>query len=285
MWGKMNDAKGLLEPEIKAMLAGRLLARGYFVGDAVLINEFTVDGSSRRADLVVANTRLHAFEIKSSSDSLERLPGQLETYQRFFDKVTLVVAPCHEDKVLSMAQDAIAVWRVDDSGELRILRRGRCLEVRDRDALVSLLQVSDLRSVLRKAGVSPLPRLRADLVAATQNLPIARLRKAVLGAIKNRYADTTRVFLREIGNGPVCREHLEKLSHYIAVRRHFEERTRIIEEKWKAWIESLPLLPDDCHLARWANSMPHEPFGPVPQNIRVRVLMGDAQSSQSSSVS
>lgn len=266
-----KETKNLLEGDIKTVVINKLLASGHLSGDTALINEFTVDGYSRRADLVVANGKLHAFEIKSASDSLVRLRGQLETYQRFFDKVTLVIADRHEEKALTITPDSVEVWRVNDDGELIVLRRGRSKDIRDRNALISLFRVRDLRSLLRNSGISPLPKSRDDLVALAHSLSVTQLRKGVLASIKNRYAISTQAFWGNVRNGLVRPRNLEKLSLYIAERRRFEELNRQLEEKKKSWIESLPPLPDDCHLARWADSMPPEPFGPVPEQIRSKV--------------
>lgn len=268
---RAKEIKNLFEGDIKTTVINKLFASGFLSGDTALINEFTVDGWSRRADLVVANGKLHAFEIKSASDSLVRLRGQLETYQLFFDKVTLVIADRHEEKALSITPDSVEVWRVHDDGKLTVLRRGRSKDIRDRNALISLLRVRDLRSLLRNSGISPLPKLRDDLVPLAHSLSVAQLRKRVLASIKNRYAKTTQAFIRNVGKGPVRPMNLEKLSLYLADRRALEEQAQQLEKKKKAWLETLPPIPDDNHLARWADSMPPEPFGPIPDHIRSKV--------------
>jgi len=85
--------RGVLnEGDIKAAVIDRLFASAA-LSDAVLINEMVIANWSRRADLVVANGKLHAFEIKSDFDSLRRLQGQVETYLSRFDKVTVVCTP------------------------------------------------------------------------------------------------------------------------------------------------------------------------------------------------
>lgn len=79
------------EKAIKAALIDWLYAKG-MVCDAVVINEMVVANWARRADIAVANGRLYGFEIKSAFDSLKRLPGQIESFRRHFDKVTVVAA-------------------------------------------------------------------------------------------------------------------------------------------------------------------------------------------------
>jgi hypothetical protein len=54
----------------------------------LIVEEFGCN--SARTDIAVINGSLHAFEIKSDSDSLDRLPSQIEAYQGVFEYITLV---------------------------------------------------------------------------------------------------------------------------------------------------------------------------------------------------
>ncbi|CAQ83853.1 MULTISPECIES: sce7726 family protein [Photorhabdus] len=68
------------EDSIKAALIDWLIERNELNDNAVLINELPIANFSRRVDLALANGKLHAYEIKSDSDSLARLEGQISTY-------------------------------------------------------------------------------------------------------------------------------------------------------------------------------------------------------------
>jgi hypothetical protein len=59
-----------------------------------------------RIDVAVINGALHGYEIKSDSDSLTRLPFQVEEYSKLFDYVTLVCGR----KLLLGAQEVIPAW-------------------------------------------------------------------------------------------------------------------------------------------------------------------------------
>jgi len=52
----------------------------------LIVEEFGCN--SARIDIAVINGALHAFEIKSDSDSLDRLPSQIEAYQGVFEYIT-----------------------------------------------------------------------------------------------------------------------------------------------------------------------------------------------------
>jgi len=71
----------LLEPQIKALIINYLRSKNKLNQDTTVINEFTVDGYSRRVDLLVADKKhFIAFEVKSEADSLTRLEGQTQKY-------------------------------------------------------------------------------------------------------------------------------------------------------------------------------------------------------------
>ena len=275
----------LLEGDIKAAVIEMLAAAGHLsfskYGTLKLLNiirfstfpskVITADlNNDGWEDLVVANGHIHAFEIKSASDSLKRLSGQVETYLRFFDKVTLVVAERHEKNTLISTPNSVAVWRINEAGNISVVRRGRRSEIRDRESLIRLLRMKDLKAALRESGVSPLPSSRKELEKAASALPVNHIRRYVLAIIKERYAPTTQLFWKKVGAGPICSSHLESLSPFLAVRRRIEKEARLLEDQRETWIKS---LPDDFHLARWAKLMPPEPFGPVPAHIHAKLLL------------
>lgn len=78
------------------------------MGDAetVIFEELGVLHGFSRVDLAVVNGELHGFELKSNKDTLARLPDQVESYGRVFDRVTLVVGERH----LRCAVEAVPDW-------------------------------------------------------------------------------------------------------------------------------------------------------------------------------
>lgn len=74
--------------------------------DTVIINELDVCAGVSRADIAVVNGKIHGYEIKSKQDNLERLPGQIECYNRVFDTMTIVTYKSHLAKV----KDLVPKW-------------------------------------------------------------------------------------------------------------------------------------------------------------------------------
>src|SRR5437870_1316464 len=74
--------------------------------DDVILDELGVCQGIVRADVVLVNGNLHAFEIKSASDTLQRLNSQMIAYNRVFENVTIVTSGNHLVGVL----DAVLHW-------------------------------------------------------------------------------------------------------------------------------------------------------------------------------
>ena len=73
--------------------------------NAKLLEELSVHHGSARIDLAVLDKILHGYELKSDSDTLERLPDQVRLFNAVFDKVTLVVGYKHAYSAFQMIPD------------------------------------------------------------------------------------------------------------------------------------------------------------------------------------
>ena len=70
-----------------------------------IYHEFSIDHGDNRIDIVTVNGDIHGYEIKSDADSLNRLPAQVEAYNRVFGRVTLVAGVSHIYDALFMIPD------------------------------------------------------------------------------------------------------------------------------------------------------------------------------------
>ena len=90
------------DAEIRKSLREELVGRHAGEPDTRIVEELGLCQGIARVDLAVVNGRLHGYEIKSESDTLSRLPAQIETYNRALEYVTIVVSPSHADKVVTL---------------------------------------------------------------------------------------------------------------------------------------------------------------------------------------
>ncbi|WAT26314.1 sce7726 family protein [Pseudomonas sp. GXZC] len=213
----------LSEKDIKILLVDWLFERK-MVDDAVIINEMVVANWSRRADIAVANGRLYGFEIKSQFDSLKRLPGQLESFQQYFDKVLVVAAPKFISAIQRDYPEHIGILEVSAASgrpRLRQVRAGRINEVKDVAKLTSLITKIELERFLRAGGVGGIANLsRAEMVKMCSDKNIKRLRGYVLSCIKERYSESYASFLRE-------REFLSTAESFDMLSRTANSRVKL----------------------------------------------------------
>lgn len=85
-----------------ALHAKKLLAHRN-APNTIVVDELGLVHAKVRIDVAVINGCIHGYEIKSSADKLDRLPGQLKYYGRCLEKLTLVCAPRHTDKIFKLA--------------------------------------------------------------------------------------------------------------------------------------------------------------------------------------
>lgn len=141
---------------VRAALRTRL-ARHLHHGNAVLLEELGLCRGQVRADVTLVNGALHAYEIKSDRDTLDRLLRQASIYDKVFDRVTLVVGTRHQPAALEL----IPAWWgvlgfVPTARGLRFqaVRRGLRNRSVDPRALVELLWLDDALELLERRGAA-----------------------------------------------------------------------------------------------------------------------------------
>ena len=87
------------ELRIRSALRNRHLRHYRTQGEALILDELGLAHARSRVDLAVIDGFVHGYEIKSAVDKLDRLPRQLEIYRKSLQRLTLVVASCHLDRV------------------------------------------------------------------------------------------------------------------------------------------------------------------------------------------
>ena len=177
---------------IDLFLEGRHLERGLVIG------ELPVAGWSRRADLVLANGRLIAFEIKSDADRTTRLEAQISAYRKSLEGVVVVTSERHASAVLRMADEECGIMLfVEENGRARFeTLRKPVVRLLNADAALSLMNAPDLIRLLRALGM-PLPKHgdRYSLERVARELSLASLRGAAIESLKRRYKSTYDRFL------------------------------------------------------------------------------------------
>lgn len=184
--------KGLVtrDRDIRKVLLADLRQKYNDKDHNLIVEEFGCNAA--RTDVAVINGSLHAFEIKSDSDSLDRLPSQVQAYQGVFEFITLVCGW----RLLDRARVTVPKWWglqkaecKDGTVVLRQLRAPKLNPEQDAIALAKMLWKTEGLACLRKYGHKVVTsKHTADEVAkaVADNIPLATLSNEVRQAIKIR---------------------------------------------------------------------------------------------------
>lgn len=183
----------LRDSDVRRAVHARVLAQHRDDPNTLVLDEFGVHEGASRIDIAVVNGRLDGFEIKSDSDTLDRLPGQVKAYGAVFDHVTLVVGT----RLFEGASAMIPWWwgvKLAECGprgavQIRTIRAPRRNHSLDLAALALLLWRDELESAVTRlcpelAGPRLTRRSLADALAQGVTVPV--LRDEVRRALKAR---------------------------------------------------------------------------------------------------
>ena len=181
------------DPEIRRELRARLTNAYPADQGTLVIDELGLCSGLVRADLVVVNRSLTAFEIKSDSDTRARLREQVRIYSRVFDNATIVVGPRHIEAAM---QQVPAWWGIEcvrrcgpTAVRFSVVRAPKTNPSLDPHALAQLLwrdegvEILVSRQLLRKSSPHPRRILWKTLV---DSLSIEELQDAVRTCLRAR---------------------------------------------------------------------------------------------------
>jgi hypothetical protein len=89
---------------------------------SVVIEEFNLMGGTARIDVLVIDTYLHGFELKSDQDNLDRLPHQAHVYNGALDYISIVVTEGWASKAIELVPGwwGIQLALPSTSGEIKL---------------------------------------------------------------------------------------------------------------------------------------------------------------------
>ncbi|WP_438833830.1 sce7726 family protein [Aeromonas oralensis] len=246
----------VLEGDIKSQLINYLKGKGWFEKKHALVNEFTIDGSSRRVDLCVFTEKhAYAFEIKSEADSLVRLEGQVSKYLDYFDKVIVVASKKHIENVLSKTPEDVAVWEASDI--IKVIRRGKLSKKLDIAKNIEMMKVSDLKKLIAFNGGKGGNKTRKELEKEAIHASPTQVRSFTLSGIMDRYLLTTNNFWDKVKDNYILPENLSLLS--------MQKFYLSFEQKNLRKVLDLTVFYDDPHLITLSKN--GKVFGEVPDDI------------------
>ena len=131
------------DSEIRKALHQKILKKYHSCSETLVIDELGLAHGRNRVDIAVLNGVLKGFEIKSSKDTLKRLPKQIAEYEKTFQKFDLVAAENHLEQCLDIAPSWFGV-RVVSKGRqgaihFKTIKRGSYNNAVSKEAMAHLL--------------------------------------------------------------------------------------------------------------------------------------------------
>ncbi len=130
-------------------------SRDYDPKKDLLISEMGLCRGISRVDLAVVNGVLHGYEIKSDLDTLNRLPSQLEMYEKYFSFLTVVTTDFHIKHLRKDLPKWVGITKAKDKNGViafKILRKAKINKRVDKMMLVQLLWKQEALNILEKIG-------------------------------------------------------------------------------------------------------------------------------------
>jgi hypothetical protein len=160
--------------------------------NTLVLDEFGLCQGTARVDVAVINGQLNGYEIKSDRDTLERLPGQVEIYNRVLDTIVLVTGARHVNHVTKVIADwwgIIVAKGTHTEVAFEIVREPELNTQCNAYAVAQLLWRDEALVILEEhklhRGLKSRPRQVLWQVLA-EELPLVRFKEAVRTALKAR---------------------------------------------------------------------------------------------------
>lgn len=123
--------------------------------DSRVVEEMGLAFGDSRIDVAIINGKMIGYEIKSDFDTLKRLPRQIEMYQRYFDKVSLVTTAKHLDEVVKITPLNWGIYVAKTKNQKNHLYRIRAAKKNlntDVQYVVQLLWKNEALDILEQRG-------------------------------------------------------------------------------------------------------------------------------------
>jgi len=165
--------------DIRLHLKDSILKKYYSDTNSKVVEELNLPIAKARIDLAVINGHLHGFEIKSASDTLQRLPSQLIAYSKVFDYLSVITEDKYHHKLMSILPNWVGVYVCSEKNGQFIIRKekaGTLNKEKDGFYIAKLLWREELIDVLNTFNIPFKKKDRnwilAEIVAANIKLPV-----------------------------------------------------------------------------------------------------------------
>jgi hypothetical protein len=176
------------DPQIREILRGTELAHYLADPNSKVVEEMKLPVAKARVDMAVINGSFHGYEIKSASDSLQRLPNQLVAYSLVFDRLTIVTEDKYCNKIMAIVPEWVRVCVCSEHGEITECQPSKINLNKNGFYLAKLLWNEELFQILANQKISFSKKDRNWLLceALSMNVELCQLSDIVRDTLKKR---------------------------------------------------------------------------------------------------
>lgn len=181
------------EIDIRNYLHSKVLKEHEDMNDAKIIDELKLCQGEAIIDIAVFNGSINGYEIKSDSDTLERLPKQMEIYNKVFNKMTIVTGDKYIDNIFNIVPEWWGIIKVINGtskiDNFVVVRENKENKYIDSTALIQLLWKDEILELLDlfniKSGVKSKSK-KALWKITSDNIELKHIENFVRNKIKTR---------------------------------------------------------------------------------------------------
>jgi hypothetical protein len=179
------------DADIRQILKENQLNRYIVDENSKVVRELVIPAAKARIDMAVINGHLHGFEIKSASDTLIRLPTQIDAYSKIFDFLSVITEKKHSSKIYTAVPDWIGLYECSTSNGEKKIEEIRPPSQNDNKVgfhIAKLLWNEELLTVLRALNIKFRRGARNWILAETlaESLDVDTLSRLVREQLKRR---------------------------------------------------------------------------------------------------
>lgn len=145
------------DPEIREVLKKTTLTKYLSDPDSKVVEELNLPIGKARIDMAVINGHFHGYEIKGASDTLRRLPNQIEAYTNVFDYLTIVTEEKYQKKTQEIAPEWVGIsicTKVNGNHTIECVKKGQKNNSKKSFYIAKLLWHDELVHLLSETDIS-----------------------------------------------------------------------------------------------------------------------------------
>lgn len=179
------------DSDIRKLLHPYLKRENKKYKDTIIIDEFDLCSGLSRIDIAVVNGVIHGYEIKSEEDTLNRLPNQINYYNKSLEKISIITNKSHLKRIRELVPNWWGVLTVKNDDKKNVvteIRKAKSNPQLDANSLLQILWKDELISIIDKHKIeaSVYSNKRKLRESISNSLDISILSQEVRSALKSR---------------------------------------------------------------------------------------------------